>query len=328
MKKVLIIEDDRDLSETLSLFLRNNKFIVYTACDGIQGVQEAMRLFPDIIICDISMPNLDGYGVYETIKHINSTSFIPFIFLTAKADNQEIRKGMNLGADDYITKPFKNNDLLDAVNVRLKKAESLSIMNDKKLLTVLDNPINGIFICQNKKIIYANNKLADILGYQPAELTELYIEDFINRIIEQKDRGKVLNYFQKATGKDVTFDVAKIKAVNKTKNLIFLEFFIKSFSFNDKDTLIGYIIDITGLTDEEEDVAASVKSVSSGMVSCREKEVLIFICQGLVNKEIADKLNISKRTVDRHRDNLMKKTNSRNTAELMMNAIKFGLVEL
>ncbi len=327
MKKVLIIEDDKDLSETLTMFLESNKFSIHTAYDGIQGVQEAMRIFPDIIICDISMPNLDGYGVYDTIKHINSTAFIPFIFLTAKADPQEIRKGMNLGADDYITKPFKNSDLLEAINVRLKKAEGLSMMSDKKLLTVLENPINGIFICQNKKIIYANNKLAYILGYQTHELTELFIEDFINRIIKQKDREKILNYFQKASGKTVTLDITRIKALKKTKEDINIDLFIKSFSFNEKETLIGYVIDITNTLEDNEDTSIS-KKPTTGIVSSREQEVLILICQGLVNKEIAEKLAISKRTVDRHRDNLMKKTNSRNTAELIMNAIKFGLVEL
>lgn len=329
MKKILIIEDDMDLNETVSVFLKSNNFIVYSAYDGVRGVQEAIRVQPDVIICDISMPNLDGFGVYETLQHINSTSFIPFIFLTAKADVKDIRRGMNLGADDYITKPFENIDLLEAIHIRIKKFETLNILNERKLLKALDNPINGMFICQNKKIIYSNNKLSEILGYKVSELAELNIDDFINRIIIQKDRGTVLNYFQKAAGKESTLEIIRITAANKLNEPLNLDFFIKSFFLNDKDTLVGYIIDITGIADDDDDdEVQTVKILSSGIVSNREKEVLILICQGMVNKEIADKLNISKRTVDRHRDNLMKKTNSRNTAELMMNAIKLGLVEL
>lgn len=328
MKKILIIEDDVDLSETVSIFLKNNDYLVYSAYDGVRGVQEAIRIQPDVIVCDISMPNLDGFGVYETLSHINSTSFIPFIFLTAKADVKDIRKGMNLGADDYITKPFDNKDLIEAIHVRLKKFETLNILNERKLIKALDNPINGMFICQNKKIIYSNNKLSEILGYKTSEFAELNIEDFINRIIAQQDRGTVLNYFQKASGKESTLEIIRITAASKQNECLHLDFFIKSFFLNDKDTLVGYIIDITGIADDDDDEVQIVKTHSSGIVSNREKEVLILICQGLVNKEIADKLNISKRTVDRHRDNLMKKTSSRNTAELMMNAIKLGLVEL
>lgn len=328
MKKILIIEDDIDLSETVSIFLKSNKFLVYTAQDGVRGVQEAIRVQPDVIVCDISMPNLDGYGVYETLRHINTTSFIPFLFLTAKADAKDIRKGMNLGADDYITKPFDNGDLLEAIHVRIKKYETLNVLNERKLLKALDNPINGMFICQNKKIIYSNTKLSEILGYQVKEIVELSIEDFINRIIAQKDRGTVLNYFQKATGKESTLEIIRIAAANKKNEPLQLDFFIKSFFLNDKDTLVGYVIDITGVADDDDEEDIAIKSIANGLVSNREKEVLILICQGLVNKEIADKLNISKRTVDRHRDNLMKKTSSRNTAELMMHAIKLGLVEL
>ncbi|MBI5220021.1 MAG: response regulator [Bacteroidia bacterium] len=325
MKKILLIEDDRDLCETLILFLQTNNFIVYTAADGVIGVQEAVRILPDVIICDIAMPNLDGYGVYETLKQINTTTLIPFIFLTAKIDLKDIRAGMNLGADDYITKPFDNFDLLNTINVRLKKYENLSLISERKLLNILDNPINGIFIYQNKKLIYANKKFSMILGYENEDLISHDIETFIKKIIHQEDRGRILNYFQKVSGKDMSIDVIKFKALSKNQKKLELEMFIKSFTFNDKDSLIGYVIEMSG--SDEDDTEKSTKADTHDIISNREKEVLIMICQGLVNKEIAGKLGISKRTVDRHRDNLMKKTRSRNTAELMVNTIKLGLIE-
>ena len=121
MKKVLIIEDSEEVRENMADILELSDYSVSTAEDGILGIQKVEKFKPDIIICDIMMPGLDGYGVLKSLEKNEKTANIPFIFLSAKAEKVDIRKGMNLGADDYLTKPFEEHELLDAIECRLKK---------------------------------------------------------------------------------------------------------------------------------------------------------------------------------------------------------------
>ncbi|CAK9026848.1 Probable transcriptional regulator ycf27 (OmpR-like protein), partial [Durusdinium trenchii] len=123
MKKIVLIEDNPDVRENTAEILELADFEVLTAANGKDGVEIASKEDPDLVICDIMMPELDGYGVLHILSRKESTRNIPFIFMTAKAEKSEIRKGMNLGADDYITKPFDDTELLDAVEARLKKAD-------------------------------------------------------------------------------------------------------------------------------------------------------------------------------------------------------------
>jgi CRP-like cAMP-binding protein/CheY-like chemotaxis protein len=151
MKKILIIEDNLEVRENTEEILSLAGYEVVTAENGKVGVEKAQSLIPDLIICDIMMPELDGYGVLHILSKGNETATIPFIFLTAKTETTDIRKGMNLGADDYLTKPFDDTDLLNAIEVRLRKsslqqkrydstAEGLeSFINDaKKILNLHD----------------------------------------------------------------------------------------------------------------------------------------------------------------------------------------------
>jgi CRP/FNR family transcriptional regulator, polysaccharide utilization system transcription regulator len=125
MKTVLLIEDNREMRENTTEILELAGHKVITAENGKIGVDLAVKHMPDIIVCDVMMPELDGYGVLHILSKNSKTSGIPFIFLTAKAEKDDFRKGMNLGADDYITKPFNDVELLDAIETRLRKTESL-----------------------------------------------------------------------------------------------------------------------------------------------------------------------------------------------------------
>jgi CRP-like cAMP-binding protein len=125
MKNILLIEDNPDMRENTAEILELAKYRVMTAPNGKEGIKLAQSIRPDLIVCDIMMPELDGYGVLHMLSRDPETAGIPFIFLTAKAEKQDQRKGMNLGADDYLTKPFENSELLDAVEIRLKKNEIL-----------------------------------------------------------------------------------------------------------------------------------------------------------------------------------------------------------
>ena len=121
MKTVLIIEDNEDVRENTAAILELSGYTVVTAENGKIGVEVAKKTLPDIIVCDIMMPVLDGYGVLEALNENTVTAAIPFIFLTAMTEKVEMRKGMNLGADDYLTKPFSEKELLEAIESRLKR---------------------------------------------------------------------------------------------------------------------------------------------------------------------------------------------------------------
>ncbi|MDP4662441.1 MAG: response regulator [Salibacteraceae bacterium] len=126
MKKILLIEDNLDVRENTAEILELAGFDVSTAENGKRGVEQATSKDFDLIICDIMMPELDGYGVLNILNKNPRTSAVPFIFLTAKAEKMDFRKGMSMGADDYLTKPFEETDLLDTIELRLKRASKLA----------------------------------------------------------------------------------------------------------------------------------------------------------------------------------------------------------
>ncbi len=121
MKKILVIEDNLEVRENTCEILELSGYEVFSAENGKIGVQEALANLPDLIICDVMMPVLDGYGTLKILNKNPKTTHIPFIFLTAKVEKEDFRKGMNMGADDYISKPFTDLELLEAREVRLKK---------------------------------------------------------------------------------------------------------------------------------------------------------------------------------------------------------------
>ncbi|WP_372756718.1 response regulator [Mariniflexile sp.] len=132
MKKILLIEDDIILRENTAELLELSDYEVLTAPNGRAGLEIAKNSLPDIIVCDIMMPELDGYGVLEGLSKSENTKHIPFIFLSAKTERKDVRKGMDLGADDYITKPFEEEELISAIESRLAKA---SILKERSELT-------------------------------------------------------------------------------------------------------------------------------------------------------------------------------------------------
>ena len=123
MKKILIIEDEDRIRENISDALTLTGYKIYTAENGLEGVHLSKQINPDLILCDIMMPVLDGYGVLKAIKNDEKSTLIPFIFISAKSNYEDIRTGMNLGADDYLIKPFLLEDLLKMVEAKLVAAE-------------------------------------------------------------------------------------------------------------------------------------------------------------------------------------------------------------
>jgi DNA-binding response OmpR family regulator len=118
-KKILVIEDEADLRANVLRFLKAEGYEVLAAADGASGVETAIAQMPDLIVCDITMPEMDGFGVLFTLRENVTTSKIPFIFLTASTRTYDRQWGVELGANDYITKPFKLDELLSAIRKRL-----------------------------------------------------------------------------------------------------------------------------------------------------------------------------------------------------------------
>ncbi|HTI90172.1 MAG TPA: response regulator [Puia sp.] len=125
MRRLLVIDDHDDIRENIAEILTLAGYEVFTAPNGKKGVETALKEKPELIICDIMMPELDGYGVLHLLRKNDSTLDTPFIFLTARTERSDFRKGMEMGADDYITKPFDDIELLNAIEIRLKKYDIL-----------------------------------------------------------------------------------------------------------------------------------------------------------------------------------------------------------
>lgn len=179
MKKILLIEDNEDVRENTAEILELSNYKVIVAENGKIGVEKALESLPDLIICDIMMPVLDGYGVLHAVLKNETIKNTPFIFLTAKTERSDFRKGMELGADDYITKPFSGTELLNAVDSRLKKIDLLkqelspgmeglqylmdtSIGKDHLKLLTEDRNINKY---KKKQIIYSEGNHPNRLYY-------------------------------------------------------------------------------------------------------------------------------------------------------------------
>ena len=123
MKRILVIEDEPEMRRNITLLLRFNNYEAIAAENGRAGIEAARREVPDLILCDVMMPEVDGFGVLQNLQSEASLAGIPFIFLTAKGEKEDLRNGMNFGADDYLTKPVANADLIRAIEARLRRSK-------------------------------------------------------------------------------------------------------------------------------------------------------------------------------------------------------------
>ena len=155
MKKILVIDDEEWLREMIQLALQQHGFEIIEAANGVDGIELARKELPDLILCDINMGKVDGYLTLSSLRNEASTAAIPFILMTGLADSASMRHGMELGADDYLPKPFTTEGLYAAVDARLKKAQTIRDEAERKLANLRDNislmmphemrtPLNGI----------------------------------------------------------------------------------------------------------------------------------------------------------------------------------------
>ena len=151
-KRILIIEDDADLLDNIVSLLNDEGYIGLPAKDGDTGIKTAEELAPDLILCDIMMDGIDGYDVLKHVSKNKITQAIPFIFITGKGGWENIRLGMQLGADDYITKPFDSDELLKSIAARLKKVE----LYKADSINSLEHPVNEQYLSDDYIFVREN----------------------------------------------------------------------------------------------------------------------------------------------------------------------------
>lgn len=215
MKTILVVEDNHEIREEISEIFEMENYTVLQAKDGLEGFVCAYENLPDLIISDIMMPVTDGYGMYRKLKNNSLTEKIPIIFLSALNTNKDIRKGMNLGADDYLTKPVSANDLIDAAHSKIEKSNQYKKQYEDlkvKLLDILHHelrtPLNGIVgfsdYLKDRINDLESNEVEEILtnicssGKRLYELAEKYLLfaelKFIAEDIDQKRRLRMCEY--------------------------------------------------------------------------------------------------------------------------------------
>lgn len=203
--RILVIEDEPNIRQNiLEILVFHDEYEVMTASNGVVGVQAAREYLPDLILCDIIMPELDGFGVIEALQDSPSTAVVPFIFLTAKADRESMRTGMVLGADDYLTKPFTPQELLVTVQTRLVKHAALATALRQKLEDKLLAAGNSLPHVNPTSLGSRNRsqwlvKGGSMHGYQNWER------------IGEGGTGTIYKAFQPTVGREVAIKVLKTK---------------------------------------------------------------------------------------------------------------------
>jgi len=200
-RTILVIDDNTDIRENTAEILELAGYKTFTAENGKKGVETAVKEKPALIICDIMMPELDGYGVLHLLRKNQDTQNIPFIFLTAKTERSDFRKGMEMGADDYVTKPFEDIELLNAVEIRLKKLEIL----DQKYAASPQGLNQFIKDVKNTGLIQHLSDQYEVEHYNKKQV--LYTEGKRPRFLFYLVQGKVKAFKTHEDGKEYITDL-------------------------------------------------------------------------------------------------------------------------
>ena len=248
MKKILVIEDNPEVRDNVEETLELYGYAILGAADGDEGVKLAMSERPDLILCDVMMPKLDGFGVLKILSQRSETARIPFIFLTAKSEKEDFRRGMDLGADDYITKPFYKDDLLQAVETRLKKSERLQqhFAPNAEGWDAFINEAKGYEALKKLTSSYESRQLAkkELLFEEGTRPRYLYlVESGRLKLYKTSDYGKELIIDQRGAGdfigysaliKEENYNMSAAALVPTTVGIIPREDFTKLL-FGNKD---------------------------------------------------------------------------------------------
>jgi DNA-binding response OmpR family regulator len=269
MKKILLIEDNQEVRENTSEILELAGYTVVTAPNGKVGVELAQKEKPDLIICDIMMPELDGYGVLHILNKKTETAGIPFIFLTAKTEKTDIRKGMNLGADDYLTKPFDDTDLLNAIEARLRKAAMQQQLYDATP-EGLDN-----FISDAKKVLNLQDLCKDKKVKTVKKKTELFSEGDTPLNIFFVKSGSIKVYQSHPEGKELITNIYNANEFFGFEPILEGNNYQQSaIAMQDSEVIAISRYDFTMLLQTHPDVSKSFISLLCKKVAEKEKQLL------------------------------------------------------
>lgn len=307
MKKILIIEDNPEIRENTQEILELAGYKVFSAEDGKDGVEQAIQHIPELILCDITMPVLDGFGVLHMLQRNDQLKDIPFIFLTAKTERSDFRKGMEMGADDYITKPFSGTDLLTAIESRLKKAQikmqvfSPTIQGLRQLMQEAGNSSlrelsegRNIEKYKKKQAIYME-------GNHPLKL--FYVQKGKVRTFKRNDDGKELALDLYSEGDFMGYIALLEQSVYKDT----------AEAMDECEVAIIPIEDFDDLLNSNPEVAVQFIRMLAKNITAKEKQ-LLGLAYNSLRKKVAEalmnlhaKYNQSKETaftIDISRDNL------------------------
>lgn len=269
-KTILVIEDDQNIRESITDLLETSNFNVISAGNGKEGFEMALEKHPDLILCDIMMPIMDGYEVIQAVRKEKTLQDTPFIFLSAKSQKIDVRKGMDLGADDYLTKPFRAQELFDAVETRIWKKEvdqqelkdtknELEKLNQQMLaISAADIPVSMIISDLHGTIVHFSKGAERLLGYTSDELvgkkpiTTLHVrEEVLQRIAELKQllgrEVSMSNAFLTEIPNRDKYETREWTYVRKDKSTFPVQLVVSTI-LNNEGKITGYLgvgIDIT-----------------------------------------------------------------------------------
>lgn len=319
---ILFIEDDQDLRETISELLINEGFKTILAENGSQGIQKAIQYTPDVIVCDIAMPGISGYEVFNMLRQINTTAVIPFIFLSAKSSKEDILLGLRLGVDDYIPKPFEFPELVKVVKNRIENRKKILELNDEKFHALLNNTFSGEFVLKEQEIIYSNENFAEIIGYSKKEIIGNNLINFIYKDDIKPIADNISRCIEGAI-KEFSLDV---RFIHKNNNLINL--YLKGTSVLLKGNK-RIVVSTDIVNKEKKENENNLKKHNSNIkLTKREYEILNLVCKGLSNAQIASKLFLSERTIEGHRARIYEKTGTNSAVSLAFWALKNNIISL
>jgi DNA-binding NarL/FixJ family response regulator len=269
------------------------------------------------------MPNMNGLDFYKTIKQIKACATIPLVFFSARTENEDIRAGMQLGADDYIIKPFDFYELLKVIKTRLVKHENIVQFNDEKFHAAVKHPTIGMFIYQNDRFLYCNETLATIFGYTKEAFSMLTLKNLIEE--DATIKLKILNTIDRCL-RDIDSSISLSFFANHcTNDKIKVELSGTVITYKGVASIVGNII---SLNHNQKFKIVNATGTANCKLSKRELEVLQLISEGKSTHQIAELLFLSQRTIETYRSKLLSKTASKNSAELIMFAVKNTLVSL
>ena len=284
MKTILLIEDNADVRENTAEILELAQYKVITAANGKEGVETAQKNKPDLIICDIMMPVLDGHGALHLLSKNEETAGIPFIFLTARADRNDLRKGMEMGADDYLTKPFDDIELLNAIESRLKKKEIFKKEFSKNLEGINDFMAEAKGIPSLEKI----SEERDVRLYKKKD--DIYKEGAYPKGIYFVSKGKVKTFQTSDSGKELITELHKAGDFFGYLALLRDEKYTSSATaLEDSEIYMIPKDDFFALIYKNADVSRKFINILSNNLSENEKQ-LVKLAYNSVRKRVAEAL--------------------------------------